>query len=280
MNALSSTTSAVEISDLEFDAISAIAVREAGLAIPKSKKSLVQSRIARRFRSLNIKNCKDYLEYLSQSSAETSELISVLTTNVSSFYREAHHFEFLRQNVLPRLKETLANGRPARLWSAGCSSGQEPYSIAIEVAKAIPDFASHDLLILASDIDPKILDKARRGIYSAQDLEAVAEEDRNRFFKDVAGENDAFQATDELKSLVRMKELNLHGDWPIKAQFDAIFCRNVVIYFDDEHQKRLWPRFRERLTDSGWLILGHSERIQDTQASGFTSVGVTVYQRT
>ena len=279
MNAVSTIPSAVEISDAEFDAITAIAVREAGLAIPKSKKSLVQSRIARRFRSLKISNCQDYLALLADSPDETRELISVLTTNVSSFFREAHHFEFLRQTIIPRLRETLAKGQPARIWSAGCSSGQEPYSIAIEIAKAFPDAAQQDLLILASDIDPKILDKARSGIYQPQDLEAVSPDDRHRFFTATEDGSEGARVSDELKRLIRFRELNLHGEWPIKARFDVIFCRNVVIYFDDDHQKQLWPRFRERLTDSGWLILGHSERIQETEASGFTSAGVTVYQR-
>lgn len=276
---MSSPTAALDITDAEFQAIAAIAVREAGLSIPGSKKSLVQSRVARRLRSLNIRSCRDYLDFLAGSPAETRELISVLTTNVSSFYREAHHFEFFRQSILPRLKDRLARGEPARLWSAGCSSGQEPYSIAIEIAKGIPEFARQDILVLASDIDPAILAKARRGQYSAQDLEAVADDDRGRFFAPVDGESDAFEATGDLKSLIRFRELNLHGDWPIKAKFDVIFCRNVVIYFDDDHQKRLWPRFRDRLNESGWLVLGHSERIQNPEGCGFSSAGVTIYQR-
>ena len=279
MNAQATMSTTSEITDAEFEALTAIALREAGLAIPKSKKSLVQSRIARRFRSLNIQNCRDYLDFLAGSREETRELISVLTTNVSSFYREAHHFEFLRQTVIPRLKENLAKGRPARIWSAGCSSGQEPYSIAVEIAKVFETVGGQDLLILASDIDPKILERARRGVYAAQDLEAVAPEDRQRYFAPVPGESDAFQASEALKQLIRFRELNLHGEWPIKAKFDVIFCRNVVIYFDDAHQRRLWSRFHERLTEGGWLILGHSERIQDTENSGFTSAGVTVYQR-
>lgn len=279
MNAMPPSAAAVEISDAEFDALTAIAEREAGLAIPKSKKSLVQSRIARRFRSLKISNCKDYLELLSHSREETRELVSVLTTNVSSFYREAHHFEFLRQTAFPKIKDRLSAGKPVRIWSAGCSSGQEPYTIAVELAKAFPDFAGQDLLVLASDIDPKILEKAKLGVYSEQDLASLAPADRERFFPPVAGSDDSYQASEDLKKLIRFRELNLHGQWPMTAHFDVIFCRNVVIYFDDDHQKQLWPRFRERLVDDGWLILGHSERIHDTEASGFKSDGVTIYQR-
>ena len=190
MNAMPPSAAAVEISDAEFDALTAIAEREAGLAIPKSKKSLVQSRIARRFRSLKISNCKDYLELLSHSREETRELVSVLTTNVSSFYREAHHFEFLRQTAFPKIKDRLSAGKPVRIWSAGCSSGQEPYTIAVELAKAFPDFAGQDLLVLASDIDPKILEKAKLGVYSDQDLASLAPADRERFFPPVAGSDD------------------------------------------------------------------------------------------
>ena len=271
---------AVELTDAEFDALAAIAAREAGLAIPNSKKSLVQSRVARRLRSLDIGSCQDYLALLETSPAETRELISVLTTNVSSFYREAHHFEFLRTTVFPSLRPKLEAGGRVRLWSAGCSSGQEPYSIAIECLKAFPDCGEKDFLILASDIDPKILDRAIKGDYTAEDLANLPESDRATYFSEITPDSGQFRAAPELKKLIRFRELNLHGDWPMRNQFDVIFCRNVVIYFDDAHQKALWPRFRGQLAPEGWLILGHSERIQDVERSGFKTAGVTIYQRT
>ena len=278
MNVMASST-AVEMTDSEFEALSAIAAREAGLAIPASKKSLVQSRVARRLRSLNIPTCRGYIDLVENSPDETRELISVLTTNVSSFYREAHHFEFLRDTIFPVLKTRLDRGGRVRIWSAGCSSGQEPYSIAIECLNAFPNCANQDFLILATDIDPKILKKAVAGEYSNDDLAAVSAEDRARFFLPSPDDQDRLRASPELKKLIRYRELNLHGPWPMRNQFDAIFCRNVVIYFDDEHQKALWPRFRDQLVPDGWLILGHSERIQNVDEIGFRATGITIYQR-
>ena len=278
MNALMPSPG-IELTDKEFEALTAIAAREAGLAIPSSKKSLVQSRIARRLRSLELGSCKDYLDFIEKSPAETRELISVLTTNVSSFYRESHHFDFLRETVFPILRKKLETGGRVRLWSAGCSSGQEPYSIAIECLKAFQGCNFKDLLILATDIDPKILDRAIAGEYTADDLANVNERDRAAYFSPLDDDNGRFRASNELKALIRFRELNLHGAWPIKTKFDVIFCRNVVIYFDDAHQRALWPRFHEHLEQDRWLILGHSERIQAPDTTGFKTAGVTIYQR-
>ena len=280
MNAMPPNITHSDISDGEFDRLAAIAASEAGLSIPRSKKSLVQSRIARRLRALGIPNCSDYINFVENSDAELRELISVLTTNVSSFYRENHHFKFLNESVIPTIRERLKNGKHGRIWSAGCSSGQEPYSIAMELLKAFPSCSEKDLLILASDIDPKILEKAKQGIYSAQELGPVSSADRTKFFMPVDGSDDSFQASSDLKKMIRFRELNLHGPWPMQNSFDAIFCRNVVIYFDDAHQAELWPRFRNQLVPNGVLFLGHSERIQDSEKAGFRTSGVTIYQRT
>ena len=132
----------------------------------------------------------------------------------------------------------------------------------------------------ATDIDPDILARARRGDYLDQDLAPVADKNRQMFFADPGEAPGSHRAADALKDIIRFRELNLHGPWPMKNTFDAIFCRNVVIYFDDAHHRALWPRFRELLAPGGWLILGHSERIQDAEASGFRTCGVTVYQKT
>lgn len=280
MNAMPPKSMVVDISDAEFDKLAAIAVNEAGLSIPRSKKSLVQSRIARRLRALSIQNCHEYISYVENNEVELRELISVLTTNVSSFYRENHHFEFLNETVIPKIRQRLNNGECGRIWSAGCSSGQEPYSIAMELLKAFPNCSEKDLLILASDIDPKILGKARQGVYSAQELSPIPSHDLARFFTPDENSDTAYHANPELKRIIRFRELNLHGSWPMQNSFDAIFCRNVVIYFDDSHQTALWPRFRNQLISDGFLFLGHSERIQDTESAGFRTAGVTIYQRT
>ena len=268
------------LSDAEFAHLAEIAANAAGLSIPASKKSLVQSRIARRMRDLGLAQCRDYIAFVDKNATETRELISVLTTNVSSFYREKHHFDFLVAKIVPALKEKLNRGERVRLWSAGCSGGQEPYTLAMEILKSIPDVSAPDLLILGTDIDPKILRRAVDGVYSEAEIETIAPIDRKRFFKLSDPGTRNFSVSPDLRNLVRFRELNLHGDWPMRGAFDAIFCRNVVIYFDDETQRALWPRFRDCLVPGGWLMLGHSERIHPLEGTGFLSSGVTIYRKT
>ena len=262
------------LSDTDFRKILQIAASEAGLAIPEAKRSLVQSRIARRMRHLGIAECQDYLSTLDSDASETQHLISALTTNVSHFFREKHHFDAVRDRI-------LATSRPGRLrfWSAGCSNGQEPYSLAIEILKAIPNASEQDILVLATDIDHVVLEKASTGRYSATEAEGVPEPDRANFFtKETDG---TLRVKDEVKQLVRFRHLNLNAtSWPMKGPFDAILCRNVVIYFNDQTQSQLWPRFHALLRPGGLLMLGHSERIHPLANSGFETDGVTTYRKT
>ena len=280
MNAPTTSPIMAALTDEEFQKIAAIASEEAGLSIPDSKRSLVQSRISRRLRHLRLPTCRDYLQLLSDAPSEKRELVSILTTNVSSFYRESHHFEFLRKTIFPSIPTRLNQGDRVRFWSAGCSSGEEPYTLAIELLKAIPEAASSDLLILASDIDPKILERAKTGTYSPSAVDTIAPEDRRKFLTASSDDDEMFSVGDELRNLVRFRELNLHATWPMRHPFDVIMCRNVVIYFDEHRQRELWPRFREMLVPGGRLILGHSERIHPIESSGFTTESVTVYRRT
>ena len=259
------------LSDAQFHRITAIAAEDAGLAIPDAKKSLVQSRIGKRMRVLQLEDTSAYMDALEDSDEERRELVSALTTNVSHFYREKHHFDFLRSKVLK------GGDRHLRLWSAGCSNGQEAYTLAIEVLKANSKAASRDILILASDIDDKVLARARNGTYSDAELAGVAADDRDRFFKRTP--EGRWTARENLRSIVRFRHLNLNASWPMQGAFDVIFCRNVVIYFSDETQAALWPKFRERLKPGGLLMLGHSERIHPLNGSGFESVGVTTYRK-
>ena len=260
------------LSDKDFHQIVAIAASEAGLAIPEAKKSLVQSRVSRRMRALGIHDCSDYLASLDSDASETQQLISALTTNVSNFYREVHHFEYVRDTIL-----TTPNTSKLRFWSAGCSNGQEPYSLAMEVLKTIPDAAQKDILILATDIDHTVLEKAATGHYSEAEVEGVAQADRKAFFDRTP---DGYQIRDAVRKIVRFRMLNLNGpNWPMQGLFDAIFCRNVVIYFNDETQSKLWPRFRALLKPGGILMLGHSERLHPIEGSGFEAAGVTTYRK-
>jgi chemotaxis protein methyltransferase CheR len=269
------------LSDDEFHRITRIALEDAGLSIPASKKALVQSRLSRRMRVLGVSDFGTYIGIVSRpdNHEERRELVSALTTNVSSFFRERHHFDFFSKTVLPAVEAKLASrSGPVRIWSAGCSSGQEPYSLAMECLRRIPDAADRDLLILGTDIDPAILQRAKAGLYSQAEVAGIPENDLRQHFSSDATDGSR-RVNDGLRRLVRFRELNLHGKWPMRGQFEAIFCRNVVIYFDEEHQRKLWPRFHMALVPGGYLFLGHSERIHPMDGSSFTSAGVTIYRK-
>ncbi|WP_136635683.1 CheR family methyltransferase [Pseudooceanicola onchidii] len=271
------TTGGGTLTEAAFGKISALAKAEAGLVLPTTKLTMVQSRLRHRMSALGLPTYNDYVEFVtSQKGAEERRhMISALTTNVSHFFRENHHFEIFRDRALPLLMAKSRAGHPVRIWSAGCSSGQEPYSIAMTIQEAAPELAARDVLILASDIDPNILDKAEAGIYSEQQINGIPPEMRKKYLRP---SGNGLQIDTGLKRMIRFRELNLLRDWPMRNKFDAIFCRNVVIYFDAPTQDTLWPRFENALAPEGWFFLGHSERVSDAAATRFTSVGMTAYR--
>ena len=181
--------------------------------------------------------------------------------------------------MIERLKSVVADrvghSKRLRIWSAGCSNGQEPYSIAMSVLEKIPEARNMDFKILASDIDPNVVNFAKAGCYPENMVSNLSDEILNKYF--AKSENSSFQASEELQSKIAFRELNLLRNWPMKNSFDIIFCRNVVIYFDQETQQNLWPRFREKLSDRGHLFLGHSERMVSAESFGFSTCGPTAY---
>ena len=202
-------------------------------------------------------------------------MMAALTTNVTRYFREPHHFDHLRDVVMPKLVDRARRGGRIRLWSAACSNGQEPYSMAITVLQALPEAANLDVKILATDIDPNMVAEGRAGIYREDAITPVPLDLRRKWFKKAAG--GAWEVADELRTLVSFKELNLIGDWPMKGKFDVIFCRNVVIYFDEPTQERIWSRFAPLLEPGGTLYIGHSERVSGPGASLFETTGLTTY---
>ncbi len=263
----------------EFRRISSFVKSEAGLLFTEQKAPMMESRLIKRLRKLGLSSFNDYCDLIENpdETQERSELISALTTNVTSFFREPHHFETLRTDVIPQLQKRKREGHPIRVWSAGCSRGHEPYSIAMELLAADPAFSQHDLMILASDIDPKVLQVARQGIYETADLQSLPEGFQERFFT-TSGDSNRINA--ELREMIRFNPLNLLQPWPMKTQFDIIFCRNVVIYFDQSTQDTLWPKFQNATRKDGWLFIGHSERLTAAAAPQYASVGMTTYQKT
>jgi chemotaxis protein methyltransferase CheR len=248
----------------DFRQIAQLVHAGAGIALTESKVNLVYSRLAKRLRAAGLKSFRDYCELISSSDGadERQAMIAALTTNVTRFFRESHHFEHVREHVLPRLAARALAGGRVRLWSAGCSSGEEPYSLALTMLDVIPDAAEQDVLVLASDIDPAMLAHAERGVYRATQLEDIPLGSRhNRVEMIKSGTEMSFRIGDQVREIVRFRELNLLGSWPMTGKFDAIFCRNVMIYFDEATQRRLCERFADILSENGMLYIGHSERI-------------------
>lgn len=262
-----------------FEAIAMFLREETGIALTEAKAALVYSRLAKRLRTLGLEDFDAYCAQLDGPGgvSERKQAIAALTTNVTRFYREPHHFDYLRRELAPKLAETARRGGRVRLWSAACSSGEEAYSIAMTLLDVFAEAPSYDVKILATDIDPNVVARGKAGVYSESAIAPIPASARERWLTRYAenGES-AWRVRDEVRSLVAFRELNLVGAWPMRGRFDAIFCRNVAIYFDDETQAFLWGRLRDMLTPDGRLFIGHSERIE---VSGFESAGLTIYKR-
>jgi chemotaxis protein methyltransferase CheR len=265
------------LSKAEFRAIAAMLYADTGIHLPATKASLVYSRLAKRLRALNLESFHDYCELVSSEAgrAERGEMLSALTTNVTRFFRERHHFDHLECELLPPLLARARAGGKVRLWSAACSTGQEAYSIALCVLAVDPQAPRYDVKILATDIDPRVVAEAKAGVYSAAALSDVPADQRARRF---APQGEGFSIDDDARALISFRVLNLNGEWPMRGAFDAIFCRNVAIYFDDATQHKLWSRFARQLAPQGWLYIGHSERVAGPAAQRLVPAGVTAYR--
>lgn len=269
-----------KMDDRVFDALAALAHRESGITLAREKKLMVQSRLRHRLRALNLGAFSDYSDHVlsEQGADERRFMISALTTNVSHFFREAQHFDLMSERLLHDFRQRIAEGGRIRIWSAGCSNGQEAYSIAMHLLDQEPALASADFRILGTDIDPRVVAFARLGKYQSSQLAGISPAYLEQFTVADNDEDDNRTMSDTIKSLVSFQELNLFSDWPMRFQFDVVFCRNVVIYFDQPTQERLWPRFSNVLVPNGLLFLGHSERILSPSEHGFISTGPTAYK--
>ena len=265
------------MTDADFEIVSQYAHKHFGLAMSSSKKPLVSSRLARRLRHLKINKFKDYIAQLEgpNADAERNELLSLLTTNVTHFFREPHHFEDLKDSVLPPLLSKLKSGGRVRIWSAGCSSGEEPYSIAMTALSLEPKLKNFDFKILATDINRNMVSRARKGTYSAAALSSIPVE----YHAYVETDGSRFNMGETAKELISFRELNLLHDWPFAGSFDVIFCRNVVIYFSDDLSNTMWQRFATRLNTGGRLYAGHSERVRSPDALGLKPYGASSYEK-
>lgn len=267
----------------DFRQIAAMLYSDAGIYLSNEKTSLVYSRLVKRLRELGLESFREYCKLVSsdQGVDERQRMLAALTTNVTRFYREPHHFEYLKTTVLPPLLEAARRGGRVRIWSAGCSKGQEPYTIGMTLLSMMPEAADRDVRILATDIDPNVLETAHAGLYDAEELSSVPRAEATRFFKSVSTpDGPMFSACDALRRLIAFKRLNLVGEWPMSGRFDVIFCRNVVIYFDEKTQSQIWERYAKKLVANGILCIGHSERITGPAQGWFKTVGTTIFKLT
>ena len=265
----------------DFRQIAAAIHAEAGISLPDSKAALVYSRLAKRLRTLGLRSFKQYCSLIAGDDAadERQRMIAALTTSVPRFFREPHHFEHLKTRVLPQLLADARRGGRVRLWSAGCSSGEEPYSIALAILSLEPEAAHWDVKVLATDINTDVLEIGRDGLYSADALAPATPALLHRWFAPELepGGRQRWRVGEDLQGLVAFRELNLTGPWPMRGAFNAIFCRNVVIYFDETVQHAVWERFAKVLTPGGRLYIGHSERLTDPEAR-FEREALTTYR--
>jgi chemotaxis protein methyltransferase CheR len=246
-----------ELSDRDFMELAKRVRALTGIVLPLHKRQMVISRLRKRLRSLGIADFRSYVRYLDSrdGTAETGELINVVTTNLTSFFRENHHFEDLA-TCLAEAPEGNALWR-LRFWSAACSTGEEPYSIAMTAARALHGHRHIDLRVLATDLNTDALARAAAGVYPAERLESCPPEWRHDYFETLPGGD--LRVVQPIRSLVTFKQLNLHEAWPVRGPFDAIFCRNVLIYFDPPDKQKIVARLAELLRPGGTLYLGHSE---------------------
>ena len=265
----------------DFDLIAKMLYDETGINLQKSKATLVYSRLTKRLRALQLESFRDYCALVAnQGNEEIPHMCAALTTNVTKFFREAHHFQHLRERILPNLLTAARGGKKIRIWSAGCSSGEEPYSIALTILSMMPDARSFDIRILATDINPHVLATGKAGCYPVEDMDTVDQSLRVKWMDRVAvNGTPCYQLDDAVRGLVSFRPLNLMGSWPMKGPFQIIFCRNVVIYFDDVTQARVWGRILPLLDTDGVLYIGHSERVSGQAVTQTHCEATTTYRK-
>jgi chemotaxis protein methyltransferase CheR len=251
----------LELSPAEFEQVRELVYRISRIDLHAGKEGLVKTRLLRRLRELGLGDMRTYLRLVEADAtgAEVAALVDVLTTNKTSFFREAQHFDFLRAQVLP--ERMAEGGGPLRYWSAGCSTGEEAYTLAMVLCEALPEASAKAARILATDISARVLAEARAGVYSAARVQEVPPALRQKYFARASASTPEFKVAPRLQEMVRFAQLNLMDAWPMRGPFDAIFCRNVMIYFDRATQERLVQRFWELLSPDGHLFVGHSESL-------------------
>jgi len=267
------------LGDAEFEFIRHVVGENAGIVLGPNKRQLVQGRLARRLRELRLVSYQEYCEHVRRSGPEELVgLINALTTNVTAFFRENHHFEALAGYMLPEAMRRNAGSRRLRVWSAGCSTGEEPYCVAMTAAEVVPP-AGWDFKVLATDIDSNVIAFGQQGVYPLDRVASLPTERLRSCFQKGTGlqaGNAIVKA--QLRGVVTFRVLNLLHPWPMHGPFDVILCRNVMIYFDQVTREKLVNRFIEMLAPGGYLCIGHAESLHNLDAP-LRAVGKTIYRK-
>lgn len=261
-----------------FQRISGLMYDISGVRLPPSKMGLVRSRLRKRLRALGLPGFPEYVALIESATGrdEMSTMVDLLTTNKTSFFRESAHFDYIWNELMPQVRES---GSRLKIWCAGCSSGEEPYSLSILLREGLPRFGRDTVKILATDLSNRVLHMAREGVYDERVVETVDEGMKRRHFNKTSKDGrEVFQVVDAVRSVVTFARLNLMTEWPMRGRFDLIMCRNVMIYFDRETRQRLVGRFSEMLRDGGYLFVGHSEGLNNLQHE-LSYVQPAVYRR-
>ncbi len=277
----------LNLSDAEFAGIRNLVFENTGISLADSKQELVKRRFTPRIKELGLSSFASYINYVENNlEKEISNFCNAITTNLTSFFRENHHYEFLQNEALPALeRRNSAGGRKLRVWSAGCSTGQEAYCLASILRSSIKGFERWDAKILATDLDEKCLAVAKQGVYAPEGLDKMPADFISKYFEEESQSNGGarkpkVRASASLKQIISFNKLNLiDPKWPMKGKFDVIFCRNVFIYFDKDTQAELLERFAKYQVRGSYLCLGHSESISNPHAVGYRLIGKTTYVR-
>lgn len=269
----------------QFDRIAVLAKQRWGLALTEKKQTLVANRLATFLRKTQFDSTDAYLDYLETDASEEDLLVffDLLSTNVTSFFRDQPHFDYLEREFYSGLARgtTTTKDRKIRIWSAACSTGEEPYSLAMHACEHLPDIKSWDFKVLGTDLSNYAVGQARNGVYRTESYKQVPAEMARKYF--VAGPGAGFAAGEyqvnaSVRQLVTISRLNLMDSWPFKGKFDVIFCRNVMIYFDSETRRKLVQRFHQLLNPGGILAVGSAETLAGLETS-FKPVQASVYRR-
>ncbi len=268
-----------EYTEKEFIQLQELVRRHCGINLSAEKQDIVYGRLSRRLRALELGSFSEYCRMIEAGHEDELEhFTNALTTNLTAFFREQHHFEYLREVALPELMERNARSQRLRIWSAGCSTGEEPYSIAMTLLEAMPQIEKWDVRILATDVDTNVINTAISGIYAGEKVNEVPAQCLKSWFqKGKGGRQGVVRVAPAVRNLVSFRRLNLIHEWPMKGLFDIIFCRNVVIYFDKPTQQQLFDRFADILAPGGHLFIGHSESLYKI-CDRFKLIGRTIYK--